>query len=114
MLCGPVKCTNLCAKSMTKIENATTRWETLTMTVRLSKDLTDVQKLSTIDSMLMLQLENVKRMALFHRGTIIVDFKHGRNEILKQVVWKCLYVYALERYVMQESPRGPDWLTLML
>ena len=38
----------------------------------------------------------------------------GENEVLKQVIWKLIKADDLEYCVVQNSPKGFGWLTLLL
>ena len=82
------------------------------MTIRLSKDLTKIQKLSTLRDFVGHQFQIVLRMARSHR--VIFSLRHDQNEILKHVIHNCIEDAAMQYCVMRTSPKGIDWLTLMI
>ena len=84
------------------------------MTVILSRDLTEVESLSEIMRLVNRHMQSALQMALLHKGKIVLNLRYGGNEVLKQVILKFIKMDDLDCCVLQHSIKGSGWLTLLL
>ncbi len=83
------------------------------MAIMISKDLTEIPKLSEVDKLLARQLLCTIDMARNQDHAVLLNLKHGSNTILEQVIGKFFRDNDIEKYIVA-SPIGPDWVTLSI